>query len=132
MTSLALKGKDARIIKMSENLPNNTIDTPTKVFIALSDRTVSIRSTDILFCKSDSNYTHFFLKDETTILASKSLKHFQSILGNSLFVRCHASYLVNKDEISCIMKNNSLLQIASHWIPISKSRKKSVKSILQN
>ncbi|GLR15999.1 LytR/AlgR family response regulator transcription factor [Portibacter lacus] len=132
MTALPLNGLDARILKMPERPTRTTKKTPPKLFISLRDRTVGIKSADILFCKSDSNYTHFILKDGSTVLASKSLKYFQEILGDSLFIRCHASYLVNKDQIESIMKNNALLEIAGHFIPVSKSRKKGVKAIFQN
>lgn len=132
MTAQALKYQEARIIKMPQRAKKKQFNNPRKLFIPLSNRTVSVLIEDILFCKSESNYTHIFLSDGSKILASKCLKHYQELLTDRAFVRCHASYLVNLDLVSAIAESNTILEIGQYKIPISRSRKKQVKSLFTN
>ena len=53
---------------------------------------------DIIYCKSDSNYTHVITVDKTYIV-SKTLKYIQEALPKDGFLRIHNSYLVNVDYI---------------------------------
>ncbi len=132
MTTQALKLQEARIIKMPQKPPQTRFINPKKLFIPLSNRIISVNISDILFCKSESNYTHIFLSDGTKILASKCLKYYQELLTDRSFIRCHASYLVNLELVSAITDNNTILEVEQFQIPISRSRKKQVKSLFNN
>lgn len=50
---------------------------------------------DIVRCKSEINYTTFFLKDHTKITVAKTLKEYEDILSDYNFFRVHNSHLVN-------------------------------------
>ncbi len=58
-----------------------------------------LKINEIIYCKSDSNYTHIFTTSKTYIV-SKTLKFIQSALPKDSFLRIHNSYLVNADYIS--------------------------------
>lgn len=58
-----------------------------------------IKTTDIIYCKAEGNYTEFHLQERRRKTASKNLKFFESILDSTTFVRVHKSYIVNLDEI---------------------------------
>lgn len=75
----------------------------------------------ILFFKADGSYTEVFLKDGKTILASKSLKHFENILiDNEQFYRCHKSYIVHLKYITEYIKSDGgSLKVNSHEIGVS-------------
>ena len=49
---------------------------------------------NLMFCKSEGNYTMFFLKDKK-VLSYQSLTSISIALSKHLFFRCHNSYLVN-------------------------------------
>lgn len=132
MTAKALKYQEARVIKMPLEPSKKLFINPKKLLIPLSNRTVSVNICDILFCKSESNYTHIHLSDGTKILTSKCLKYYQEILTDRSFIRCHASYLANLDRVSAMTEGNTILEIDKYQIPISRSRKKQVKSIFRN
>lgn len=74
---------------------------------------------DIIYCKSEANYTRFYLKN-TTKLTSKTLKTYQSILEKNGFMRVHKGHIVNLNEIQLFthgkislitMSNNQTLSI---------------------
>lgn len=50
---------------------------------------------DIVHCRSEVNYTTFFLKDRTKITVAKTLKEYEEILSDYNFLRVHNSHLVN-------------------------------------
>ena len=56
--------------------------------------TTFLNTAEILYCKADDNYTEIYT-EQTKIVASKTLKHFEESLKGSGFVRLHKSYLVN-------------------------------------
>lgn len=85
---------------------------------------------DILFFKADGSYTEVFLKDGKSILASKSLKHFENTLEeHSDFYRCHKSYIVNIQHISEYIKSDGgYLKVAQYEIGVSQDK---VSALLQ-
>ena len=54
----------------------------------------------IIYCRSEINYTRFYLKGRKTILVSKTLKHYQVILEQFWFQRIHKSHIINLKEIT--------------------------------
>ncbi len=85
---------------------------------------------EILFLKADNNATDFFMNDDRTVSAYKTLKSFELILPKK-FIRIHNSYIINSDYVSrihfgkskCNIKNNT------HIIPFSKSYKRNVNDL---
>ena len=103
-----------------------------KIPISVNSKILFINSSDVLYCKSDGSYTHIILKDKTDHLVSKSIKHFEDILPDDLFVRIHKSYIINLDEVIGINKQGSGEVILSNdaEIPISRSYKHKLMEIL--
>ncbi|MCK9203336.1 MAG: LytTR family DNA-binding domain-containing protein [Bacteroidales bacterium] len=90
---------------------------------------------NILYCKSDGNYTHLFFTNEKggteTILATKNLMHFEQKLLFSNFIRIHQSILVNRSKIRKIQKGSRELILSDGTIhEIARDRKNSVLSLL--
>jgi len=76
---------------------------------------------DIAYCASESNYTHFHFVDGKSILVSKTLKEFESILLEHNFFRIHRSYIINLNCIAkynkgkggeVVMKNGAILEVS--------------------
>lgn len=76
---------------------------------------------DILFFQAEGAYTKVVLKDGKTLLASKSLKHFEQALFDRLeFYRCHKSFIVNIEYISEYVKSDGgYLKVQQHEIGLS-------------
>ena len=81
---------------------------------------------DIIYCQSNGNYTTFKMLDQSEIIISKNLKHFETKLESYNFLRIHKSYLVNIDHIHQILRDNegSVLMINETILPLSKMHKK--------
>lgn len=60
---------------------------------------------DIIRLESDSNYTTFYIKEPNQkfskkILASRTMKEFETILDNNRFVRVHRSSIINLNYLT--------------------------------
>lgn len=86
----------------------------------------------ILFCKSDNNYTIFYLKNAQMHTSSKPIYEYEELLSAHGFIRCHQSYLVNSIFIKSWIKvdGDRLLMEGEHEIPISRNRKEKVKQAI--
>lgn len=79
---------------------------------------------DIIYIKSDNNYSTFHLKNDKEILVSKTLKSFEEKLKGTSFFRCHQSYLVNLNLMKSYDKKNDLLVFLNKAeLPVSQSKK---------
>jgi DNA-binding LytR/AlgR family response regulator len=61
---------------------------------------------DIVHCQSSQNYTHFQMNGGKKLVATKTLKQFESILKHHRFVRVHQSHLVNINYVDKYVKGN--------------------------
>ncbi len=100
-----------------------------KVGFRLKEGTQYINWADIIYCKSDSNYTHVHLKGLKKILVSKTMGLIEGILPKSNFIRIHNSYLVNIDHISW-SKKYELTLVNGDVIPISRPMQQKTKQFL--
>jgi two-component system, LytTR family, response regulator len=72
-----------------------------KIGINTQDGIVFLHLSGITCLEASNNYTRIFLKDKSTILASKTLKEFEEMLPADVFCRIHHSYMIN---LNCIKK----------------------------
>lgn len=92
-------GIEKNLKVLLENFKQTT-ETNKKIAVSSSDGITILRIADIVRLESSSNYTQFFLKDGSKLLASKTLKEFDMVLtDNSNFERIHKSHLVNMDYV---------------------------------
>ena len=83
---------------------------------------------DVTYCLADGAYTHFFFTDRKSILVSKTLAYFESIIDSSQFIRTHQSYLVNMRHVTQFDKRNGGFLILPNEveIPVSIRKKEEV------
>lgn len=105
-----LKNKIGRRSNVSENLElllqnfsnfkqkNKKITVPTIYGFEL------VATDDILYCKSDINYTTLFLKDKKTLTVARTLKEFEAVLYPYNFFRVNNSYVLNLEYIKSYHK----------------------------
>lgn len=104
----------------------------TKIALSFVDKTTFVPIDDILYCKSDGNYTHIFMKDQKKEVLSKKIKEVEAMIGSRNFYRTHNSYLVNLACVQEFIKSDGqylVLNDGSH-IPISRSRKSDLLQLL--
>lgn len=89
---------------------------------------------DVIYCKGEGNYTTFYLREESPIVISKTLKTYEKILLDEQFYRVHNSYMVNLKEVKRIEKGTSDLLVMSNGdkVPIATRRKSDVIQVLTN
>jgi two-component system, LytTR family, response regulator len=85
-----------------------------------------IPANQIIRCEADDNYTHLYLKNNTKIVASRTLKDIEELLQDfPAFVRVHNSYLVNLNEVTRYVRGEGgyLIMSDGSTISVSRSRK---------
>ena len=98
-------------------------DKPKRIVLKTMNAYHILNEDEILYCKSDNNYTYFFTDKGERILISKTLKKTIEMLSKDTFIHCHQSYLVNSKYIKKYLKEGFLILKDETKIPIS-SRKK--------
>lgn len=103
-----------------------------RIAIPGSKETVFLNPKEILFCRSDNNYTTFYLREDQKHISSKPIFEYEELLGIHGFIRCHQSYLVNRLFIKSWIKvdGDRLLLEGGHEIPVSRNRKEMVKQAI--
>lgn len=89
---------------------------------------------DILYFEADGMYTNVFLKNGDKKLICKPLKIFvEQLQEESLFFKCHRSYLVNLQYVVEFSRKDGDQLIMSNQksVPISKSNKESFLKVVQ-
>jgi DNA-binding LytR/AlgR family response regulator len=91
-----------------------------------------IDSADILYFEADNNSTDIHLNNGEMITAFKTLKHFETVLPESQFLRIHNSYIINVNQVSRIHTGNTVCYIKNSTtkLPFSKSYKDNVDLII--
>ncbi|MGB4850197.1 MAG: LytTR family DNA-binding domain-containing protein [Saprospiraceae bacterium] len=121
---------EAEIKRLKQPLPS----TEKFVWVYQSKKLVKILLTDVLYIRSESNYSRLFLKCGTQYFMSRTLKSWANELSGDTFLRCHRSFLVNKSEITEIKRNtNEIVMRNGEIIPTSRRhQKKDVDAIVMN
>lgn len=81
---------------------------------------------DILYCKGDGPYTHFFLANGKKETVSKPLKFYESLFPKWCFLRTHQSYIINTSYVQVVLNHTTIVLDNQDEIPISHRRKNEV------
>jgi two-component system, LytTR family, response regulator len=87
---------------------------------------------EIVYCKSDNNYTTFFLHNQNRITVSTTLKKYELILEKSHFLRVHQSYLVNLMHVQKLSYKDGLILYLTNnvMLPVSRRKRKKLVEVL--
>lgn len=124
-----------RVLKESESFSRKKLDELLKSFqvnlkerkkvaLPVNEGMEFVHSDDIIYCKSESNYTYIYLADNRKLLVSKTLKNISSILEEYDFLRTHKSYLINPVHIHKYVKDDGGYIIMSNGDAVSISKQK--------
>jgi DNA-binding LytR/AlgR family response regulator len=120
---------------------NSTVESPLVVVQKPQSLVICIKSygdyryldsDEILYFEADNNSTDIHLNNGEMITAFKTLKHFETVLPESQFLRIHNSYIINVDQVSRIHTGNTVCYIKNSTtkLPFSKSYKDNVDLII--
>lgn len=91
----------------------NTVQKNKKLVLKNLETVHIVSINDILYLKSDNNYTEVHTIDQRTIVVSKPLKQYDEQLKKYFFFRSHQSYLVNLNYAKTFHKTDSVLELSS-------------------
>jgi len=94
-----------------------------RVILKTADTVYAIYEDDILYCRSEGNYTTFYTLQLEKIVVSKPLKQIEEVLSENDFIRCHQSYIVNKKHVLKYNKQGVLIVHLDFKIPVSSRRR---------
>lgn len=113
----------ARIIRMHHNQGTQK-RIPETIAIPSNGRIDVIRVKDILYLRSENNYTHIHTATGDHLIASITLGLFEDQLSGAGFLRVHNQYLVNRNFISSYLHTKSnLTLVEEHMIHVSRNKK---------
>lgn len=114
--------KQVEILKTNKELDRIVIKTTEQIYV--------LDLAEIVHCKADQGYTHFYTRDKKHILSSKTLKEYNEMLPQEQFVRVHQSHLVNWKYVASYEKKGELILKNSERIPVSVRRRHVVSELL--
>jgi len=95
-----------------------------KINISADGKIYLLEQKDVVMLKSDKSYTTIFLKDDSKIIVSKTLKEVEKKFEFPQFFRVHNSYLINIDHVKEYLKSYGGELIMSNGMTASISRNK--------
>lgn len=104
-----------------ENSINKEDNTFTKIVLATNNSLYVVEIADIIHCEAQENYTMFYLTNDARLMVSRTLKEFEELLQEHLFVRVHKTHLVNfnfiarflnQDGGSVVLKNGTIIPVS--------------------
>ena len=100
------------------NSSNNQIGLPTVNGLNF------VKLHDIIRCKSDVNYTDFFISDKSKITVSKTLKEVEGLLTENYFMRVHDSHIINLHQMKKYLKGDGGIAVMNDGAEVDISRRK--------
>lgn len=96
-----------------------------KISVPVSDGYEFIEVNNIMYCKSESNYTTLHLEEDRRLMISKTLKEVERSLSPFAFIRVHQSYLINPNFLKTFSRSDGgyLVMQDKAIIPVSHSRR---------
>ena len=100
----------------------STTSEPTRFLLNSVEDIRIIKFDEVVCCIAESNYTRIHLADGSKVVASKTLKEFETILHKSNFFRIHHSYLINLNFVQRINKMDGCMVELPHGLVLDVAR----------
>ena len=104
---------------LTENIGHHKLTLPT------IDGFEFVKISEILYCKADGSYSHFYLTNKQKLTTSKNLKYYSEILTEHAFYRIHSATLINLMYLKKFSKSvgGYVIMEDGSELSVSKSRK---------
>ncbi|PHS04122.1 MAG: DNA-binding response regulator [Kordia sp.] len=100
------------------------------VFLKNIDRFDKVYIKDICFIESQKNY--LLIHTKSIVYKHRvTIKEFTEVLPKSLFIKTHRAFFVNVEKIESFDKSNNVLKILSKNIPVSKTYRNEITSLIK-
>ncbi len=107
---------------------------PSKIALPLSGKTIFIYANDIIYCKSDGNYTTIYFKDGRKEILSKKIKDIENLIHSEMFFRAHNSYLINIKYVAEYVKTDGQYLVLEDGtsVPVSRAKRNALLMLLNS
>jgi two-component system LytT family response regulator len=95
-----------------------------KIVLKTAEKISLVEISDIIRCESDKNYTTFYVKNQSKIVVSRTLKEYDELLAPYGFFRIHQSHLVNLKHLTGLDKKDGGYALMSDGSAVSVSYRK--------
>ncbi len=95
-----------------------------RIAISSMEGLMFIATDEIVYLEANSNYTSFYLTENRKITATKTLKDFEELLPDSIFIRIHHSYLINKNRVEKYIKGEGGQVVMKNGVTLDVARRK--------
>ncbi|MEZ4954469.1 MAG: LytTR family DNA-binding domain-containing protein [Saprospiraceae bacterium] len=114
------------------HLKNNLQGKNTSIALPSASGLEFIKVEDIIYCQSDSNYTHIYLVNSKPMIVSKTLKDVEELLPETGFFRVHNSFTVQLNHIKRYLKADGGYLVMSNGdqVKVSRSKKELLMELL--
>jgi two-component system, LytTR family, response regulator len=104
-----------------------------KITFNVKEGVIFIDLKDILYLFAEGSYTAVICENNHKHMLSKNLKEFEKQLPSSHFLRCHNSYIVNKEKVTMYRKSEGyqLVMKNGNLVEVSKNLKDSIVDFLK-
>lgn len=128
LNSRDMTEKFHNLLEFISNTKNNK-----RIVLSSSERYDVVNISEIIMCKSDRNYTSFFLVDGQVIKVAKTMKEFLKTLTENDFIMPHRGYLVNLDHVRSFGRSlsNTIKLSRNLEAPVSTRNKDKLLEIIQ-
>ena len=106
------------LLNTNKNLDRLVVKTTEQIYVLQTD--------EIVRCQADQGYTIFYLKNNTRVISSKTLKEYNSLLPENQFLRVHQSHLVNSRFIKKYLRSGFLELLNNEQIPVSTRKRQEI------
>ncbi len=105
-----------------------------RIALPYLNRTIMVPVDDIMCLEGEGNYTFIFTRDRKRFLVSKTLKEFEKMLNEMMFIRIHKSYMVNLAyvQFGVLNKDRVIRLTDGREVTISRRRMKEIAALLNN
>lgn len=114
--------------KLNEELNSGPVLT-----IPNRSETIRVKHSEILYLLGSGAYTEIYLRDGKTMMASKSLSHFENLLPSENFIRIHKKYLVKLSHITIYERGNKANCTLTNGqvLPVSRTYKQRLQEVIR-
>jgi two-component system LytT family response regulator len=130
---IVVKSQNHQLENLMKTLHLNHQRSEHRIALPSAKETRFVKTTQIVRCEADNNYTVFYLEGGEKIVVSRPMFEYDELLADYGFLRCHHSHLVNKSAVRSWIKEDSgyLLMDDGALIPISRVKRDMVKHALR-
>lgn len=94
------------IENLSKKINSTQANPVAPIQINLKEGVIFIDPSEIVKLEASGSYTDIYIDNNKKITTSKLLKEFELVLDNTVFYRCHKSYIVNLTKIKKLLNDN--------------------------